>query len=95
MSGRSVVVTRREQELGPVIGVQVAGLLLNGLETAAYLGLSPSTFHGLRRRGELPAPVRLSAEYAEARWRRDDLDRWVKALPEAHRDIDLRTQEDI
>lgn len=52
--------------------------LLSVVHAAAFLGISERTFHNLRRRPGFPAPVSLGKR--ALRWRRSDLDEYVRTL---------------
>lgn len=54
--------------------------ILRPRELAGYVGLSLATLWRLRRRGDLPEPIRLSPGCVG--WRTSDVDAWLAARAE-------------
>jgi prophage regulatory protein len=54
--------------------------ILRPRDLSARIGLSLSTLWRLRRRGDLPEPIRLSPGCVG--WRASDIDAWLAARPE-------------
>ena len=52
-------------------------LLLDGLQAAMLIGVSRATFWKLHSTGRVPTPVRLGGRVV--RWRKDELEDWVRA----------------
>ncbi len=57
--------------------------ILRPRELAGYVGLSVCTIWRLRRRGDLPQPLRLSKNCVG--WRTSTVDRWLATRAEAGR----------
>lgn len=56
-----------------------ARILLSAVESANFLGVSERLFHDIRHRPGFPRPVQLSPRCV--RWRLDELQEWIRALP--------------
>jgi prophage regulatory protein len=59
--------------------------ILRPRELAGYVGLSLATLWRLRRRGDLPEPIRLSPGCVG--WRSSDIERWLEAREAARGEL--------
>jgi excisionase family DNA binding protein len=67
------------KHVAPAPVFRVPPLLLNVSEVCALLGVSRSTFFRMKKADEIPGCVSVGGQ---VRYRREDLERWVKQLPE-------------
>lgn len=61
----------------------IGGRILRPRELSRHIGLSLATLWRLRRRGELPEPIRLSPGCVG--WRASEVETWLQARAHAHR----------
>jgi predicted DNA-binding transcriptional regulator AlpA len=54
-------------------------LLLSAKQAASLIGFGERMFHALRKRDGFPQPIVLGPR--AVRWRREEIQRWVDALP--------------
>lgn len=55
---------------------EVEALTLNASQAAELIGISSRTLGTMRRNGEIPAPVKV---HRRNRWRRAELEQWIRA----------------
>jgi excisionase family DNA binding protein len=77
-------VTRSEEtQEGMQVSIDRLPLLLDIGQAAQYLNVGKRTFWKLHAVGRVPAPIKLGRL---TRWRKDDLEAWVKAGCPARKD---------
>ena len=73
---------RFDRSTESVIGSSL--VILRTRDVLALLGISRTTLWRRVQSGDFPAPVRLGGKGSRAvGWRREDVERWMEALPNA------------